>query len=581
MADVFISYKTERRNAAQHLSRILELNGFSVWFDYGLLSGADFGPQIERELRAAKAVVVLWCRLSHDSHWVLEEAHLAERLGTLTPVWLEPVELPLGFGRADTIDLSSWDGSPRSPSLDRLLNEVGRRVGRDPAPSYRGLQNYEETWRSFGAPPLTRFALLDAQAEEARAFSVQARLDPPPLERAAAPKAASRGSAATATRTRSSWRPAAFAGIAALAVIGGAGAWYWAGQTPRNTPAPPAQTSEAAQPPAAPAPGSQGNPPGQADKSASATAAPAPTAPAPMMAAPVASPPPVSAPSAPSPAAAPISAALTSPAPVTPTPPPSPTPAAFAPPEQASPPPAPIAPAPPGPSSAAPPTQLAFTPVSPSTPIPPAPLVPPPGPMPINAPLASFQRSNTGWSVALSFVEPVAAISWRLGDTGKFKETGFLDILDARTRRRLARPAFELDADQTAATIEIRAVDPDGREAGPFPITFDPDAELERGDRRILEMTAGAWLAFGQANGPLLYYTHLVSYRCGIREVRIGIDSTVPNKVVPLADCDPKHPFEIPASAQPYLRLPPKTQMVSVELTYRDGTVSETKTFRR
>ena len=135
MADVFISYKTERRNAAQHLSRILELNGFSVWFDYGLLSGADFGPQIERELRAAKAVVVLWCRLSHDSHWVLEEAHLAERLGTMTPVWLEPVELPLGFGRADTIDLSNWDGSPRSASLDRLLNEVGRRVGRDPVPS--------------------------------------------------------------------------------------------------------------------------------------------------------------------------------------------------------------------------------------------------------------------------------------------------------------------------------------------------------------------------------------------------------------------------------------------------------------
>jgi hypothetical protein len=190
-------------------------------------------------------------------------------------------------------------------------------------------------------------------------------------------------------------------------------------------------------------------------------------------------------------------------------------------------------------------------------------------------------RSNSGWSVALSFVEPVAAISWRLGETGRFKETGFLDILDARTRRRLARPSFELDADQAPTTIEIRAIDPDGHEAGPFPITFDPNAELERGDRRILESTAGAWLAFGQSNGPLLYFTHLMSYRCGIREVRIGIDSTVPNKVVPLGDCDPKRPFEIPSGAQPYLRLPPKTQMVSVELTYRDGTVSETKTFRR
>jgi len=165
MADVFISYKSARRNAAQHLSRILELNGYSVWFDYGLLSGRDFGPQIEREIRAANAVIVVWCGLSRESRWVLEEAHLAERLGTLMPVWLERVDLPLGFIRTDTIDLTVWDGAPRSHRLDRLLNEVARRVGRDPAPSYRGLQEYEETWRRFGAPPLSRFALGTPLAE--------------------------------------------------------------------------------------------------------------------------------------------------------------------------------------------------------------------------------------------------------------------------------------------------------------------------------------------------------------------------------------------------------------------------------
>jgi len=165
LADVFISYKSERRNAAQHLSRILELNGYSVWFDYGLFSGSDFGPQIERELRAAKAVVVLWCSLSRESRWVLEEADLATRLGTLTPAFLERVDPPLGFARADTIDLTIWDGAPRSHRLDRLLNEVARRVGRDPIPQFRGMQTYEETWRSFGAPPLTRFALTDPVAE--------------------------------------------------------------------------------------------------------------------------------------------------------------------------------------------------------------------------------------------------------------------------------------------------------------------------------------------------------------------------------------------------------------------------------
>ena len=165
MADVFISYKSERKSAAQHLSRVLELNGYSVWFDYGLFSGSDFGRQIEREIRAAKAVVVLWCSLSRESRWVLEEADLATRLGTLTPAWLERVDPPLGFARVDTVDLTVWDGAPRSHLLDRFLNEIARRVGRDPVPSFRGLQAYEETWRSFGAPPLARFALTAPVAE--------------------------------------------------------------------------------------------------------------------------------------------------------------------------------------------------------------------------------------------------------------------------------------------------------------------------------------------------------------------------------------------------------------------------------
>ncbi len=213
----------------------------------------------------------------------------------------------------------------------------------------------------------------------------------------------------------------------------------------------------------------------------------------------------------------------------------------------------------------------------------PAELAPRPEPPPaavVNAPLASFMRSNSGWSVTLSFIEPVTAIAWRLGDTGNFKETGFLDALDPRTRRRIANPNFELDADAAVAVIQVRAVDANGRTLGPFPITFDPAAELQRGDRRTLEMTAGAWLSFRDFNGLLLYYTHLMSYRCAIREMRIGIDTTVPNKVIALGECDPRHPYEIPSNAQPYLKLPPATRMVSVELTYRDGSVSETKTYR-
>ena len=45
--------------------------------------------------------------------------------------------------------------------------------------------------------------------------------------------------------------------------------------------------------------------------------------------------------------------------------------------------------------------------------------------------------------------------------------------------------------------------------------------------------------------------------------------------------CDIRDPSAIPRDAVPYLKLPPETKSVSIELTYRDGSVSEIKSFRR
>lgn len=83
MAEVFISYKSERRNAAQHLAKMLKLHGYSVWFDYWLLSGENFDTQIMRELNTAKAIVVLWRQRSCNSDWVKDEADRAKKLGSL------------------------------------------------------------------------------------------------------------------------------------------------------------------------------------------------------------------------------------------------------------------------------------------------------------------------------------------------------------------------------------------------------------------------------------------------------------------------------------------------------------------
>ena len=79
-----------------------------------------------------------------------------------------------------------------------------------------------------------------------------------------------------------------------------------------------------------------------------------------------------------------------------------------------------------------------------------------------NAPIASFSRHNGGWTVVFSIADPTLGISWRMGDAGDFRETGFLDTLDPRTRKRIPNPAIELAADAPAATIEVRYIDASG-----------------------------------------------------------------------------------------------------------------------
>src|SRR5947199_3216755 len=199
----------------------------------------------------------------------------------------------------------------------------------------------------------------------------------------------------------------------------------------------------------------------------------------------------------------------------------------------------------------------------------------------VNAPIAMFSRHNGGWTVVFSIADPTLGISWRIGDASEFRETGFIDTLDPRTRKRMPNPSVELPADAPAATIHVRYVDLSGETQGPFPILFDPQAALIRDQRKILDLTATSWLSFRDFNDLLVYYSQLMSYRCAIREVRIGIDSAVPNQVLKMPPCDPRDPSVIPHEAQPYLKLAPSMQFVSVELTFRDGSISEIKSFRR
>jgi len=77
VADVFVSYVSEDRSIAEKIASGLEGAGFSVWWDRHIHGGVGFRKEIDRQLGAAKVVVVLWSTTSLESEWVCDEAQQA------------------------------------------------------------------------------------------------------------------------------------------------------------------------------------------------------------------------------------------------------------------------------------------------------------------------------------------------------------------------------------------------------------------------------------------------------------------------------------------------------------------------
>ena len=139
MADVFVSYVSEDRAIAEKISRGLEGAGFSVWWDRHIHGGVGFRKEIDRQLDAAKVVVVLWSAASLDSEWVCDEAQQARDENKLIPLRLDSVQPPLGFRQAQSLDFSGWNGDPKVGAFADLVDSARHFVGRPPTDAPRAV----------------------------------------------------------------------------------------------------------------------------------------------------------------------------------------------------------------------------------------------------------------------------------------------------------------------------------------------------------------------------------------------------------------------------------------------------------
>ena len=130
MADVFVSYARSDKARVAPLVAAIEARGWTVWWDPEIDAGQQFDDQIEAELLAAAAVVVVWTATSVGSRWVRGEAREAADRNILVPVRFDTARLPMDVRAIHTIDLDTWNEDPGSASFQDLARALDSMIAR-------------------------------------------------------------------------------------------------------------------------------------------------------------------------------------------------------------------------------------------------------------------------------------------------------------------------------------------------------------------------------------------------------------------------------------------------------------------
>ncbi len=133
MADVFVSYSRSDKTRVAPLVAAIKAKGWSVWWDPSIAAGQQFDDQIEAELLAASAVLVVWTPASVVSRWVRGEARDAAERDILVPVRFDNARLPIDARAIQTTDLDDWKEDPASAPFQDMLRSLGAVIERQRA----------------------------------------------------------------------------------------------------------------------------------------------------------------------------------------------------------------------------------------------------------------------------------------------------------------------------------------------------------------------------------------------------------------------------------------------------------------
>lgn len=127
-------------------------------------------------------------------------------------------------------------------------------------------------------------------------------------------------------------------------------------------------------------------------------------------------------------------------------------------------------------------------------------------------------------------------------------------------------------------TIYVTWRDKRGEQADVVPINFDPTAALAEEQKKLLEQFWTSWIAFREWQGMTVYFTHVVTYPAPSKRWATA-SATARSTRCSIPPCDDADPHSVPENATLYMKVPPKTASMQVQLTDVDGTTSPARSF--
>lgn len=187
-----------------------------------------------------------------------------------------------------------------------------------------------------------------------------------------------------------------------------------------------------------------------------------------------------------------------------------------------------------------------------------------------------WMPTNAGWMGNISVAEAAREIFWKGPGMADFKSTGFASNRDPRTGEPMPQMTVSLSQEAARGEIAVKYTNAAGASMGPYTLLFDPASAALVETKHILDLTRNSWVSFRDWDGKLLlYFSHLLSHRGALREIRYGLDRDQPDQSYPFPPTDQPGVAPISDEVSIYTAVPLTTQFVTVQVIYRDGSSSE------